>query len=66
MLTSTLISAFADFNIEDKNSGVGVIINKDREGLLGLQSTSIGLIYSYDLKITKGLSFRPGFLGIPL
>ncbi len=40
---------------------MGVIINKDREGLLGLQSISIGLQYSYDLKITKGLSFRPGF-----
>ena len=37
------ISAFADFYIENKNSGVGVIINKDREGLLGLQSISIGL-----------------------
>ncbi len=55
------ISAFADFYIEEKNSGVGVIINRDREGLLGLQSTSIGLLYSYDLKIVKGLSFRPGF-----
>lgn len=57
------ISAFADFYIEEKNSGVGVIITKDREGLLGLQSTSIGLMYSYDLKLTKGLSFRPGFQG---
>jgi type IX secretion system PorP/SprF family membrane protein len=55
------ISAFADFYIEEKNSGVGMIINRDREGLLGLQSTSIGLLYSYDLKLTKGLSFRPGF-----
>ncbi len=54
------ISAFGDFYIESKNSGVGVIINHDREGLLGLQSTSIGAIYAYELKITKGLSFRPG------
>src|SRR5690348_15342544 len=57
------ISAFADFYVEEKNSGVGVILTKDREGLLGLQSTSIGLLYPYDLKITKGLSFRPGFQG---
>ena len=49
------ISAFADFYIEDKNSGVGVIISKDREGLLGLQSIRIGFQYSYDLRITKGL-----------
>lgn len=54
------ISAFGDFYVESKNSGVGVIINHDREGLLGLQSTSIGAIYAYELKITKGLSFRPG------
>src|SRR5882762_2093505 len=53
------ISAFADFYIESKNSGVGIIINKDREGLLGLQSLSVGLIYAYELKITQGLSFRP-------
>jgi len=51
------ISAFADFYVESKNSGVGVIINNDREGLLGLKSTSIGLIYAYELKVTKGLSF---------
>jgi type IX secretion system PorP/SprF family membrane protein len=55
------ISAFFDTYIEDKNSGVGVMINRDREGVLGLQSTSIALLYSYDLQIVKGLSFRPGF-----
>ena len=56
----TTISAYADFNIEDKNSGVGFIVNKDREGLLGLQSISLGAMYSYDVRITKKLSFRPG------
>ncbi|MBS1487644.1 MAG: type IX secretion system membrane protein PorP/SprF [Bacteroidetes bacterium] len=55
------ISAFADFFIEDKKSGVGFILNRDREGLLGLQSTSFGAMYSYELNITKKLSFRPGF-----
>ncbi|MBS1682032.1 MAG: type IX secretion system membrane protein PorP/SprF [Bacteroidetes bacterium] len=55
------ISAFADFYIESKNSGVGMIINKDREGLLGLQSLMVALQYSYELKIVKNLSFRPGF-----
>jgi type IX secretion system PorP/SprF family membrane protein len=54
-------SVYADTYIEDKNSGVGVLINRDREGILGLSSTSISLIYSYDLRLTKGLSFRPGF-----
>ncbi len=55
------ISAFADFYLEDKNSGIGVIINRDKEGILGLSSTSISGVYSYDLRLTKTLSFRPGF-----
>ena len=55
------ISAYADTYIESKNSGVGVLINRDKEGTLGLQSMSISLQYAYDLQIIKGLSFRPGF-----
>lgn len=55
------ISAFYDTYIEDKNSGIGVLLTRDREGILGLQSMSLALQYSYDLQITKGLSFRPGF-----
>jgi type IX secretion system PorP/SprF family membrane protein len=57
----TTFSAFADFYIEDKNSGVGMIINHDREGVLGLTSTSIAFQYSYDLKLNSKFSFRPGF-----
>jgi type IX secretion system PorP/SprF family membrane protein len=57
----TTISAFADFYIEDKNSGVGALITRDNVGLVGLQSISLALQYAYQLNITKGLSFRPGF-----
>ncbi len=56
----TTISAFADFYLEDYKSGVGVLINRDYVNLVGLQSLSLALQYSYDLEITKGLSFRPG------
>jgi type IX secretion system PorP/SprF family membrane protein len=56
----TTFSAFYDTYIEDKNSGVGVLLTRDREGILGLQSISVAFQYSYDLQITKGLSFRPG------
>jgi type IX secretion system PorP/SprF family membrane protein len=56
-------SAYADTYIEDKNSGVGVLINRDREGVFGMTSTSIAFQYAYDLRLTKGLSFRPGFQG---
>ena len=56
----TTFSAYFDYFIEDKNSGVGMIFTHDTEGLAGLHSTSIGLQYSYELFITENLGFRPG------
>lgn len=56
----TTMSAFFDYFIEDKKSGVGVILTRDREGLAGLTSLSLGFQYSYEIKITKFLGFRPG------
>ena len=56
----TTISAFADFYIEDKNSGVGALLTRDYVGIVGLQSISFALQYAYQLKLTKEWSFRPG------
>ncbi|MEJ7646623.1 MAG: type IX secretion system membrane protein PorP/SprF [Chryseolinea sp.] len=56
----TTMSAYFDYFIEDYNSSVGVIITRDREGLAGLQSLSVGLQYSYELQINENLGFRPG------
>lgn len=56
----TTISAYADFYIEDKNSGVGALLTRDYVGSVGLQSISFALQYAYQLQITKTLSFRPG------
>lgn len=56
----TTISAYFDTYIEDKNSGVGVMLTRDREGILGLQSISLAAQYAYNLSLTDGLSFRPG------
>lgn len=56
----TTMSVFADYFIEDKNSGVGFLLTRDREGLAGLRSLSLGLQYSYELAITKAIGFRPG------
>ncbi len=53
-------SVYSDYFIEDKNSGVGMILTRDVEGLAGLRSLSIGLQYSYELQLTKNLGFRPG------
>ncbi|MFZ6011643.1 MAG: type IX secretion system membrane protein PorP/SprF [Bacteroidota bacterium] len=57
----TTFSAFFDYFIEDKNSGVGILMTRDREGLAGLRSLSVALQYSYELQITDFLGFRPGF-----
>src|SRR5687767_1559597 len=54
------MSAYFDYFIEDKKSGIGAIITSDTEGLAGLRSLSLGLQYSYELEITKQLGFRPG------
>src|SRR5688572_31047506 len=56
----TTMSAYFDYFIEDKSSGVGIILTRDMEGLAGLRSLSLGLQYSYELYITKNLGFRPG------
>ena len=56
----TTMSVYFDYFIEDYNSGVGIIINRDQEGLAGLRSLSVGLQYSYELQLTEYLGFRPG------
>ena len=56
----TTVSAYADFYLEDKNSGVGAILTRDYVGIVGLQSISFALQYAYQLQITKDWSFRPG------
>lgn len=57
----TTMSAYFDYFIADKRSGVGLLLTNDREGLAGLRSVSVAAQYSYELEITKHLGFRPGF-----
>lgn len=57
----TTMSVYGDYFFEDFNSGVGVLISRDVEGLAGLRSISLALQYSYELSITEYLGFRPGF-----
>lgn len=56
----TTMSAFFDYFIEDKRSGVGIVLNRDVEGLAGLRSLSVGLQYSYEITFSKNIGFRPG------
>ena len=52
-------SAYFDYFFEDYNSGVGMLINQDTEGLAGLNSTSVSIQYSYQVFLTEYLAFRP-------
>jgi len=54
------ISAYFDTYFYESNSGVGLIINRDKEGFAGLRSTSVGFQYAYQLKFTQKLTFRAG------
>jgi type IX secretion system PorP/SprF family membrane protein len=57
----TTTSVYFDYFIEDKKSGVGFLLTQDREGLAGLRSVSVGLQYSYELRLSKNIGFSPGF-----
>lgn len=57
----TTLSAFGDVYLEDYNSGIGAILTRDYVNLVGLQTISLTLQYSYDLQLLENLSFRPGF-----
>ena len=56
----TTVSAFADFYLEDYNSGIGAILTRDYANVLGLQSIGLGFQYAYQLQLSKQWSFRPG------
>ncbi len=49
-----------DYNFEDYDSSVGIIANSDSEGLAGLNSTSLGLLYAYQVRLNHKWTFRPG------
>lgn len=54
------LSAWADHYFEDKNSGVGFLIQTDKEGLAGLRSTSFSGSYAYQLPVTTNFTLRVG------
>lgn len=54
-------SAYADTYLEKYNSGLGLMILNDVQGAADLHSITISGIYSYELRVSEGLYFRPGF-----
>ena len=53
-------SAYFDYHFEDYQSSAGIIFTRDREGIAGLSSTTIGLQYAYQLQLNYNWTFRPG------
>ncbi len=59
----TTVSAFSDYHLNNLNSGIGFILNQHKEDFLGFQSTEVGLLYAYKLKLTDALVLRAGIQG---
>lgn len=53
-------SAYVDYFFEEQYSALGLIVNRDQEGLAGLRSTNVGLQYAYQLNLNYNWTFRPG------
>jgi type IX secretion system PorP/SprF family membrane protein len=54
-------AASFDYYFPKVNSGVGLLITHDRQGMGGVRSTDIGAQYSYRLQLSENLFFQPGF-----
>ena len=54
------LSAYVDHFIDDKNSGIGFLIQTDKIGLAGLRSTSFTGTYSYQLPLSEIFTMRVG------
>ncbi|HEY8401517.1 MAG TPA: type IX secretion system membrane protein PorP/SprF, partial [Cytophagaceae bacterium] len=52
-------SVFADHFIEPYNSGVGLMLKRDKQGATALRSTELGLFYSYHVDLNEEWVFRP-------
>jgi type IX secretion system PorP/SprF family membrane protein len=52
-------SFYLDYHFEEQNSSLGVIVNTDQEGRVGLRSTTAGLIYAYQAELNYKWTFRP-------
>lgn len=53
-------SAYIDHFFDLYNSGVGLIVHHDQEGIAGLRSTYVGGQYSYQVRLSKKVGLRAG------
>ncbi|MFY0687642.1 MAG: type IX secretion system membrane protein PorP/SprF [Cyclobacteriaceae bacterium] len=52
-------SFYFDYNFIEHASSVGLIVNQDQEGLIGLKTTNIGAQYAYQVDLNHRWTFRP-------
>ncbi len=52
-----------DHFFDKYNSGVGLMVMQDQQGLNDIKSTKINLQYSYELPVSKSFTIRGGLLG---
>lgn len=56
-----ITSSFAlDYNLSGFNSGLGVIVMQDKIGSASLRNINLGFLYSYNVRISRKIYFRPG------
>jgi type IX secretion system PorP/SprF family membrane protein len=53
-------SASFDHYFSRYNSGVGLLITEDRQGVGGIRSTDIGAMYAYQLQLSEQVAVRAG------
>jgi len=56
----TTVNAAIDVNLDKFNSGIGIIALRDMAGSVNYSNTYIGLLYAYNIRITRKIYFRPG------
>ncbi len=56
-------SGYFDYYFEEYNSGAGLLLMSDIEGMAGLKTNSVALQYAYRLRITDDIIFRAGLEG---
>ena len=54
------MSAYVDHYMDDISSGVGFLIQTDKEGIAGLRSTAFSGFYSYQLPVSRDFTVRMG------
>jgi type IX secretion system PorP/SprF family membrane protein len=56
----TTYSAYADYYVEDINSGIGIMFNTDQVAEAGYRSQDINLLYAYELNLNTHWTLRAG------